>query len=307
MRILTATLMLSIPSALLLGQQRDPLISTPLGQQLSAPEARERQLVENTRKLKVTMTLDRETYLPGEAAELRVTIANQTLGAIEAYEPLKNGPDEFLIARVVSGKFGFVTQQECCPSWPATSTRWFAPGESVLRILLPSADESEKRSPRFLVPTDPGDYKLFYLYGAAEPIDFRVLPARLSTHTLVPLQRPGQQKSGTKDGYKMLPYTRRIPLAVIEAEGKHYVVASLREGGDILRDNRGVAFGWEQAISPYVRIAASDQPIVSLTGVERVTPGAVADVGKEKLIIDWAAGDGRRSIAIVGPDRKVIP
>jgi len=106
-------------------------------------------------------------------------------------------------------------------------------------------------------------------------------------------------------------------VVVLNAGGKHYVVASRNTSGSpVVRDNLGNAVPG-RGLSPFVRIATSDQPITSLNGVEivqansnasTVSLGPVTGPGQEqeRITVRWTTQDGSQSTVNLGPDRKPL-
>jgi hypothetical protein len=280
------------------------------------PSARLMQLEANTAKLNVAVALDRSEYLPGETAEVTISVVNPTVSVVEAFEPfrrntgvlhvaLQPGTEQKTIARP-SQDF-WAGRLETAP------THLFAASESLTRTLHSYDDHFDSHTMRlFAVPDYPGEFQLEYSSYSyrATPAKFRVIPAVMSLVSFVPLQKQGQYKSGDK----MVSYARNVALLALQAGGKHYVVASWRDSVTpfIQRTPDGSFADPPRRFSPLVRIFTSDQPIVALSGAQIVQPpgSGVAtgtQQGQESIAVSWMTADGKRSTVNLGADRKPMP
>jgi hypothetical protein len=283
----------------------------PVGGPIPGSRIRENELRASSGKLRVTVSLDQQEYLPGEAAEVTISIANPTSRPLEVFEPFKTATGGFWIdAQRGPGKNPqyYPTEPDCCYALSTAPTRWFAAGETITRTFRLSDTRAQGEIGGVQVPKGPGSYRLYFLYDTLTPVNFTVIPASLSLDAYVPLQTGGQYTIGEKTSQ----FQRRVPIAVVDAGGKHYVIASLKsQGSPILRDARGTALpGWQDDLAPYVRVSSHDQPIVSLSGIERAQSNGVATnasaspQGQENLLLSWTTADGKQLTANLGPDRK---
>jgi hypothetical protein len=280
-----------------------PITALPSG------KVRENQIAANTEKLRVAITMDRQEYLPGEAAEITISIVNPTTDPLEVYEPFKNQTGTMWVdIQRTPGQQALGHQGEplCCPHGRGT-TRWFASGETAASTFQSGGDHFGARGPMVVIPEQPGGYRLYYLYGSAQPVNFTVIPATVALETYVALQRPGQYTIGTVTKVSQ----RRVPVAVVKSGDKYHVVASMNSGGGpVVRDGYGTALsGWARAIGPYVRVSTSDQPITSLNGTELVQSNTTATASgqqqaQESITVRWTTQDGKQSTMNLGPDRK---
>ncbi len=291
--LLASLVILSVPA---LKAQGAPVFGQPIPYKVT----RERQLEANTAKLTVTLKTDRAEYFPGEAIEVTVSVTNATPDSVEAFEPFATGPDVFWVdyQRLPGDKLKVLSEPPCCRSWPTESPHWFAPGETIERTF--HAFGTDTRS--FQVPQSPGRYRLYYGYGNAAPVDFEVIPAAIESYFLIPLQRPGEYKQGNR----IVQPPRYLPVATIVSGGEYFVIAGLRSGGRLYRGQNGSTPNWAEELSPYVRIATSDQPIISLTGVENRQQNVLPDYGKERITVTWKTADERVTTVGLDSDRKAI-
>lgn len=282
----------------------------------SEPVTRVMQLEWNTARLKVTTTMDRSEYLTGEAAQATVTITNPTTGAVEAFEPFRRGTGSFYVAI----QPGTEQKTQYRPNdeelglgrSAATPTKWFASGETVTRTVSSFDNPFEMKSLQMIyLPTVPGEFLLMYTYAytytKAGTAKFRVLPTVLVAPVFVPLQAPGQSKN--EDG--PVSYKRNVPLLVLQAEGRYYLLASrnAERGSFVARTPDGGYMEDAVSFSPLVRIAESDQLIVSVTGIE-LAPGTKTAAGTpvppESIRVNWTTADGKQFTATLGPDRRTM-
>ena len=261
-------------------------------------------LEDNTYRLKVTLQLDRSAYLPGEVAQVTVRIANPALTALEVFSPFALGTGAFFVDLQVPDLASNFRPGDpmCCLNGRGAElpTKWFAAGETLVRSLSSEDDPFGYQRPMFRVPQSPGNYKLVY-YGFNASVNFSVLSATLGVDGYIPLQRKGQ----FSEGNRKVDVPLAAPVVAVDAEGKHYVVASVFPRGRIARDNSGGGMNWVGTIAPYVRIAESNQPITAISGEEKLVPAAAAAaVGKENLTVRWRTADGKQDTIELGPDRK---
>jgi hypothetical protein len=302
-------------SAPLLAQVSYPLNATGIDK---LHQDRLRLLTGNLDKLKVTVTLDRQAYLPGEAAQVKISVVNPTASSIEVRAPFEMNTASLWVLRkkMVDQEEiweGLSAEPPCCANGVSDSapTKWFAPGETVEQTFNSDDNDPQRHTVTFRIPITPGDYKLEYFGFGTEPAYFQVIAATVGLDAYVSLQRPGQYT----EGRQVFQAQRRVPVVVLDADGKHYVVASRNTSGSpVVRDNLGNAIPG-RGLSPYVRIATSDQPITSLDGVELVQSGgnasALAPVTgpgqeQESIMVRWTTQDGTRSSVNLGPDRRPI-
>jgi hypothetical protein len=191
-------------------------------------------------------------------------------------------------------------------------TLWFSPGETVTRTLHSSDGEFDNQTMRlFEVPNEPGQFQLLYTYHyRTVPAKFRVLPAVLLTPVFVPLQATGQYQSDTTN--RIITYQKHVALLVVQALGKYYIVASQRSIGKryMERDPTGHFMEDLRVFAPIIRVFESDQPIVSVSGIE-LSPGNAAAAGgsplpPESMRVNWTTADRNQSTVILGPDRKPV-
>jgi hypothetical protein len=282
------------------------------GQLVQSPsQARDMALRANTAKLKVTVILDRDEYLPGEAPEITISISNSTTGPLEVFEPFKVATAGFWVdAQRGAGQttdYRPAAPVCCADDLSAAPTRLFASGEIVARTLRVSDQRVPGEIGAIQFPKNPGAYKLYYMYGGV-PVNFRVVAADLMSEAYIPLATGGEYTVGKQT----TAFRRRVPIAVLQAAGRNYVVASLNSAtSPVVRDNQGRLMpGWTEALAPFVRVASHDQEVTAISGTERANPAAqqasAVAAGQESLTLSWTTADGSHLVLNVGPDRKPI-
>jgi len=284
-------------------------LCAPVWAQNGLPVPRER-LLENASRLDVTMSLDRQEYLPGEMAELTIAIANPTSQALDIPQPfsletgglrlLENNPRS-----PVAPGTGWVpavlgpddAPQRLGRERPLPSIR-IGPGETITRKFRsfdPSAGPAgwDRLIYSGSVPTWAGDFRLEYWGGH---VDFRVMWPSFESMTTVYL--PEWENSVVGPRGETQKRQRRTFVFVLEAEGRHYIcllTRGLAFSPDPVRrfqPGRVPDRGMEQLII-YTRIGESDSPVRSLhaesdpNGTIIVTWGANGEGWRRLLQDEW--------------------
>ncbi|MBV8843023.1 MAG: hypothetical protein JO307_09440 [Bryobacterales bacterium] len=241
-------------------------------------QVRRVQVQQNTLRLRVTLALDEQYYLPGEAAQIGITITNPTPDALEVWEPfrIQTGELQMWPTKLVNGKpTVYGDRASCCMSPPpVTMTQWVAAGQTISRMLT-SADrnfDSTIPYPIGAAPQDPGDYRLVYTYGAPNPLDFHVLSLTIENVVSVPLLLPRQVTSAETGKVYQVP--RRLVILILGGEGMHYIAISQAEVG----------------VDSYLDRAAG-QVLSSLSGGKALFP--IVRVGVSAQGDNWAYGSCR--------------
>jgi hypothetical protein len=259
-------------------------------------------LRQNASKLKVSISLDQQEYLPGEAAQVHISLTNPTPVPLEVYEPFKieTGAMVVYATKTVGGKTLIVSSgQICCSaSPPDTMTRTLAASESVSGTFNSNEAHFNSAEPMAIIPYEPGNYRLAYTHGPGTS-DFKVLQATVEGAVSVPLEKSGQTVSGGKT--HAIP--RRTMLILLKAGTIHYIVATSRSVFGFDFDARisheigqNLTYGTSREIAPFFRVASSEQPIVSLNGIAN---------SQENITVAWATADGQQHTVSLGPDRKL--
>jgi hypothetical protein len=253
-------------------------------------------LVINTSNMKVSVTMDREAYLPGEVAQITLTVTNPTSTAVVSLTP-------FLDSNSCFGSFRKDQPEQekdlLCSSREETDrpiTTTFAPGESR-QMTLNSYDRQFGIGPSVLVsrsvPTHPGLYTFVFQYAFAvrAQAEYTVEAAKLEADSVARVH-----DLMFSDQPKLVPprpYPTYVHVLALRSNGQTYICVSQgavnRRGfvvGKVdVRDNLDFDDSHVDTllVSPFKRVATSPSSVVSLS--------ATADAD-ENLTIEWADADG---------------
>src|SRR5258707_3684629 len=188
-------------------------------------------LIRNTHKLAVSVTMDRQEYLPGEAAQIRITITNPTFEPLEVFDPFlaQTGKMEMLEKKIVGQTASWNNVNPDAYGAPRSDqlpTRFMAASETLERKLFSYDDRFDKKERLIRMPEEPGEYRLVYTY-AGQPVDFKMVPARLELIAYVVFEKedpPLQYGSGASA--KMVRVPRDARVAVLGAGGFHHILIS---------------------------------------------------------------------------------
>ncbi len=192
------------------------------------------RLLENQSKLHVTMALDRQAYLPGELAELTVTIENPTSQAMEIPQPFTQGTGGLLLLEkdrrtrdgVMPGYTPALLEPDVMPHLPGYEppplpSVQVEAGASIVQRFR-SWDVAKGNWDRLIyggsVPTWAGEFRLEYWGGQ---VDFRVMSPSFEAMTRILLPEWEYVLAGVHG--EMERRQRRTFAFVLVAEGKHYV------------------------------------------------------------------------------------
>ena len=239
----------------------------------------------DTSNMKVTITLDRDTYLPGESAQVTFEVSNPSNTSVVSLVPF------------VWATGCLSTHRDLCGYSPVDSSNLttFGPGESK-RIVLNSYDPAFDIGPLVMqtgaAPTHPGKYRISYQYGnSTATAEYTVIPAKLEADTVARLHdfmdsdRPGWVPRAPVPEYVHVLALHADQLSYIcvsqSAERRPDLVAmrsvlDQHPDFDDAHVQVGLAVGFK-------RIATSLVPVASLS--------AVADPG-ENLTITWKDSEG---------------
>ncbi len=131
----------------------------------------------NTAKLRMTMLLDKEEYLPGQTAEISLTATNPTDARLEVWVPKLSGA---LFVKPESAGF--------CECSPASATLWLEPGETIESNILAQ------------LPDAPGEYTLIAYPPPSAPVKCRVLPP---PPVLLPAANDGGTQGAVGRGHQL--------------------------------------------------------------------------------------------------------
>ena len=136
------------------------------GEKPSAADLKWSQIAKNTRRMNVTMELDRKVYFPHEPMIITVTVSNPTTTALEVIEPLSRASGAIVVEEDGFGLAGDLPASPFQVAWASgATTRTIAAGDRIkvslnmLNTLLPWTSTPSYRD-------DAGMHHLVYLYGA---------------------------------------------------------------------------------------------------------------------------------------------
>jgi hypothetical protein len=243
------------------------LTMTAAGAGLPAPTA----AVENTRQLQGTLTADRDTYFPGEAAMFTLTLKNPSSGSLEVPEPYSSANSCFELRKLLEGGVSLpLSARPICPSrivdTKSRSTAVLGAGEERQSLIssdtLMSGSEELSVSQGPAVLNRPGYYQIEYSYHHVNPsVVFRVVTPRLDTATVLKLPDITYGDPSTGRTISVPAY---MHLFALRWNNQSYICISQSPdssgravAGDAHGDFEGTDF-------PYVRIATSTEAIRSL-------------------------------------------
>ena len=217
--------------------------------------------VENTKQLQSTVSVDRDTYFPGEAAMFTVTVRNPGGAALEI--PSTNGC--FALRKVLEGGVSLpLSAQPICPSrvvenGPTTTSLG---GGEQRQSMLSSDTLVSAMEERSAVLNRPGYYQLEYQYHYLHPSAvFHVVTPRLDAATVVKLQDVTYNDPNTGREVRIPAYAHVFALRWMN---QSYICVSQSpdsSGRAVTADSKG---DFEGADFPYVRIGTSAEAVKSI-------------------------------------------
>lgn len=254
----------------------------------------------DTSNMKVTVSMDRQTYLPGEEAQITLTVSNPGSGPVVSLAPFLTftsclysiRTDTPPPAQLMPGA------QTLCQSVPITGsiTTTFASGETR-RMVLNSYDKlfdaSEKAYRGGGVPTTPGAYSLRFEYGASAEAqaEYTVAATKVEADAITRIH--DALYNPDPDHYPPQSFPMYVHILALNSGGGSYIVVSQRPVApkalvvpktqfhdkiDFDESHAGASL-----VSPFKRVAAAAAAIVSLS--------ATADA-QENLTIEWTDENG---------------
>ena len=278
--------------------------SVPLraGAPLRSPQAYQK-ILDNTRKLEVTLTLDRHSYFPNEEIELTVQVRNPTSSILEVLEPLHPSNGQIHLYAHDSGKprsdprsWRRVDSGESGPDDVDAPAVWLGAAQQNAKKFLSSDAEHGRAVDAHGIasaticgmcesPEDEGEYEYRYGYGLSGRAGFSVVSPRLEQWTQTRLLSTTQQKDVATG--RLLTTVQLIRFAVVGYQASHIIVVSVspRTGPPPQIDLSGkFSASVSRFFAPFRRIAESATPITSL--------GAVADPG-DNITLTYSDQNGK--------------
>ncbi|MBZ5723593.1 MAG: hypothetical protein LAP87_01215 [Acidobacteriia bacterium] len=249
----------------------------------------------DTSRMKVSVTMDRRTYLPGEVAQISLEVSNPGPSGVVSLTPFVSATGcLYYRERIGDNLLG----QLACSSVPVgpNNTTTFGPGESK-RVVLNSYDamfdlDEVVAMQGYAAAPRPGTFGITYRYGTASATaEYTVAPAKVEADTTVRVH-----DIMFTDHPDLVP-PRAIPMYVhviaLRSEEISYICVqqhTVAQGGLIAPQSqisRGLEFTDPRfsgtSAMPLKRVATSIAPVVSLS--------AKAD-NDENLTIQWTDANG---------------
>lgn len=163
-------------------------------------------VVANSKKLIITMGLDRDVYFPGEAIRLTMKATNPTPQIMEVFDPFQGGCVDVMAKRGGGyAPFSPHPQIERGPCW-STQTVWLSPNQEL---------RYDSRSREFQAG-GPGEYRLHLEAWAASDIDYTVVAPEAENYASVEISRD-----------KRFPtHARYVHVAVLRWKSERFLVVS---------------------------------------------------------------------------------
>jgi hypothetical protein len=247
--------------------------------------------------MKVTVTMDRQTYLPGEIAQMTLEVSNPGSTRVMSLTPFISTTGCLGFQQKVGKRpFGLVS---CGTSdLDASMMTAFAPGESkkmVLNSYDPMFDIDTSAMQGDGVPSRPGTFGLIYRYGhSAAAAEYTVAAAKLEADAtarvrdLIFTSHPNLEPPRV--------YPMYVHVLALRTDGASYICVQqdavaqadpIANKADLVGGNLDFSFPRVHvgSATPLKRIATSIAPVVSLA--------ATAD-DQENLTIVWTDANGRQ-------------
>lgn len=275
------------------------------------------KILDNTRKLALSMKLDRSEYFPGEDATLAISIFNPTSVALEVFAPFHGQIDLY-------GRFGDASWAPLVPH-PSNGIEEYAPrgGQESVKIgggarierTFVFADPGTRhirteRGPTdattvctgCMIPEQEGEYRLCYTYGHQSCAGFRLVIPILEQWSEVVLNKPfeyrGFNPSTRQD--EMKTARRVLRVAILGYEGTHVAVISAQPivGGRWHPElNTRLTTPSNRELGEYRRLAVANAPVTSIR--------ANADKS-ENTSIEFTDQSGKRYMIRLDSTRRIL-
>jgi hypothetical protein len=264
----------------------------------------------DTSNMKVRVSMDRETYLPGEVAQITLTVTNLANTPVVSLKPFLASTSCLTNLRKIGSEFkasvgnALAVDGGGCGSATIerSNTTTLGPGESK-QVLLNSYDKLFDFDPTALftrsVPLHPATYAISFLFGASvsAQAEYAVVPAKLEADTIVRV--PDVMFTDHPDTVLPRPLPVYVHVLAMRSDDRSYIcVQQLTVSNTSLvarRELLNKGLEPEQASMvfavPFKRVATNAASIVSLS--------ATADAD-ENLTIEWTDSEG-------GKDRLNYP
>ena len=219
-------------------------------------------VVGNSKKLVVTMWLDRDTYFVGEALRLSMKAVNPTAQIMEVFDPFECFCS---LIEMVGGRGGFAplephSRMEFGPGWSGP-TVWLGPNQE-----LHYASQSREKFREFQPQArGPGDYRLHLEAWAPANADYTVVrpvTEHLASAEISEGEAPLQQ--GSKATYR---YRRYVYAAILRWQSERFLAVT--DESTTIPPLELAAFeaetGEKAALAgPFIRVRQITEPIAEL-------------------------------------------
>ena len=174
-------------------------------------------VVANSRKLVVTMSVDRDSYFPGEVVRLTMKALNPTAQIMEAFNPFLRSCAVVDVLLKVRGGYGPTSPHPRLESglcWSA-ETAWLAPSQEL----------RHEDSGRDLMAREPGDYRLNLSAWVPAYVDYTVVGPPVTEHLASAEISEGEAllQEGFKATYR---YRRNVYAAILRWQSERFLAVT---------------------------------------------------------------------------------
>ena len=201
------------------------------GEKPSAADLKWSQIAKNTRRMNVTMELDRKVYFPHEPMIITVTVSNPTTTALEVIEPLSRASGAIVVEE--EDGFGLAGDLPASPfqvAWASgATTRTIAAGEQI-KMSITTSETLLPWTSTLSYSDDAGLYHLVYLYGGTARVEFFIKYPRIIKCSFEEEPRifeweevapGGKGKTGRR-----IPYKKHVGGCLLDFDGRYIVAIS---------------------------------------------------------------------------------
>ncbi len=246
----------------------------------------------NSRRMDVTLTLDRPDYLPGEIINARVIVTNTTPELLEVFDPSSGdfgiGASRFIVLSKLEhpdpdsgSEWSMWPDYDGRHPFCSASTIWLQPGRSIeyAEQLEASAIGGQR-------------YRAHFHYYTSRPFA-EYQTALTETLDFIEGEWPASPELRAK-GYNGNVWRY---AAILRSGDKYYAVAGVRSQNTLLRGNRFSPTTMGVIPTHFVRLAESPVPLAGLT---------LTGPGENDITISWRDPAGLRAAARVQGQQKEL-
>jgi hypothetical protein len=266
----------------------------------------QKKLLEDTRSLTVKLAMDRQEYLPGEVAAVKITVTNEKNQAIQVMKPFTgvNGGLDMLYHsdKAGPGLFGpcFMNSHREREIYWGGPVVWMAAWETQ-EITVSTLDQEspwdEFARGNKSVPREPGEYAAEYTLVPGSMVKFRVVPVVIEQ--IASGRLPDVVQGNRPDRQISIPRYSRA--AVLQAGNQRFLVVTHGGRGDprtlpidLTREaNRDRI----REIAPFVRIAQLESAAQSLE---------ISGPENNQLTVRCLETNGRKHAFLLDEQRKIV-